>query len=167
MGHGPCRERTVVDRATMQPFLGWSEGIIHSATLVLNLGDQILPLLKFQVDEINSLLEDDAFTAALPLQSRHQFCETIEALPNRRPAFLLGGNVVVLLLLVGQTRFLLFLSRGRLGCGRWGRGGPVIIAVGVHRALGMEALGLMGGGWEVVEAAWFRSRRREDIVRGG
>ena len=91
--------------------LGWSQGVVHLAAFALNLGDEVLPFLKFHVDEIDCLLQNNTLTAALTLQSRHQFCQPIEALSDGSAAFLFRSDVIVLLLLISQPGLLLLLAR--------------------------------------------------------
>jgi len=77
--------------------------------------------------KLNSLLQHNALAATLALETRHQFRESVEAFTNGCAALLLGSDVVVLFLLVGQTRLVFILTGSRLGCGSRRRRRPVVV----------------------------------------
>lgn len=88
------------------------------------------------MDEIDRLLQNNAFTPTLALETRYQLRQAIEPLPDGRTSLLLRGDMVVLLFLVGQTGLVLILSgqllRGAGGC----RGRPVIAVFWIHVGFG-------------------------------
>lgn len=49
-----------------------AEGIVNAPTPAFDLGNQLMPLLQLQVDEIDRLLQHDALAAPLALQPRNQ-----------------------------------------------------------------------------------------------
>lgn len=66
-------DRTVTPRILRDRWLlsRWTERVIHATSLIFDLRDEIVALLKLQVDEVNCLLQNNALTPALSLQSRH------------------------------------------------------------------------------------------------
>lgn len=94
----------------------WAERVVHAAAFALDLCDEIVAFLQLYVDEVHGLLQNDALTPTLALQTRHQLCEAIKAFANGCTSFLLRGNMIALFFLIGKTRLVLVLGRSLLGC---------------------------------------------------
>lgn len=99
----------------IDPFLGW----VHVWDLKfggvdafqLELANVFFVLSDLLLHVFDSCVQDETFAAALAFHSRHSIGESVESLAYGLTTLLFGGDVIVFLLLFGETRLVF----------RWGR----------------------------------------------